>query len=282
MKKLGFETTAEEKKQGKWTCEECRYTFDSERGLRTHRAGKWCRKMETMSNEELARLRRTRQTSATKRGKTVRKVEMVKVLTCEGEEAKPCGEFVYLGSKINTSATATEEISRRIGMAMTSFGSINHIWKAKSASRKTKAALYKSLILTIMLYNAEVWPVAAQDITKLEGAHYRMMRRRMACDSEDEHVSKETLLAAFNQPTIEELIARKRLSWIAHALRRKPGDRAREAVLSALRNTKSKWTRLLMEDCRRRKIRFNQLEELAQRRRNIKNVLHGAHGLTKS
>ena len=115
--------------------------------------------------------------SATRRGKTVRKVEMVSVMTCENLNTKSCGELIYLGSKIDTSASATPEIKRRINMAMVSFAKLN--MKAKSLSRRTKAALYQAIILSVMLYNAEVWPIRQQDMKALEGAHFRMMRRMM-------------------------------------------------------------------------------------------------------
>jgi hypothetical protein len=88
--------------------------------------------------------------SATRRGKTVRKVEMVSVKTCENLNTKSCGDFIYLGSKIDTSTSATPEIKRRISMAMVSFAKLNRIWKAKSLSRRTKAALYQAIILSVM------------------------------------------------------------------------------------------------------------------------------------
>ena len=121
-----------------------------------------------MSIEEQVKLRRTRVASATRRGKVVRKVEMVSVMTCENLNTKSCREFIYLESKIDTSTSATPEIERRIIMAMVSFGKLNRIWKAKSLSRRTKAALYQAIIVSVMLYNAEVWPIRQQDTKALE------------------------------------------------------------------------------------------------------------------
>ena len=144
---LGSVTFLEKKHQSKHVCEGCKTRFDSEIALKMHRGGGWCRgNFEVMSIEEQVKLRRTRVASATRRGKTVRKVEMVSVMTCENLNTKSCGEFIYLGSKIDTSASATPEIKRRINMAMVSFAKLNRIWKAKSLSRRTKAALYQAII----------------------------------------------------------------------------------------------------------------------------------------
>ena len=151
---------------------------------------------------------------------------LISVNTCEGMEAKSCGEFIYLGSKLDTSASDTPEISSKLG----------RIWKAKSFSKLTKAALYRAIILSVMLYNAEVWPIKIQDIKALEGAHIRMMRRMMASSDVNEHFSNNQLFAEFNMSTISEVVTQKRLSWIGHALRRPSEDRSKQAVIAALDN----------------------------------------------
>ena len=239
IRKLGFEIIIDEKKKDKFVCEICQSTFGAADGLKSHQKGKWCRKFEDMNIPELVRLRRTRQVASTRKGRTARLTEEVSVRTCDNSETKSCGEFIYLDSKIITSASATPEIQRRIGMALTAFGSLNRVWKSKALSRKSKAALYSAIILSIMLYNAEVWPIKKQDLKALEGAQIRMLRRMMASSSRDEHFSTAKLYKVFNIPKIADVITRKRFSWIGHALRRKPNDRSRVAVLKAFTKSNS-------------------------------------------
>ena len=266
IKRLGFENIIEGKEKGKFVCEACQSSFDSAAGLKSHNRGKWCRKFEDMSIAEQVRLRRTRQVATTRKGKTARLVEEVSVRTCEEQETKSCGEFVYLGSKIITSASATPEIRRRIGMAFTTFGSLHRTWKSKSLSRKTKAALYVAIILSIMLYNAEVWPIKAHDIKALEGAHIRMMRSMMASRDRNEHISNAQLFEAFKLPTIRDYITYKRLSWVGHAVRRGQNDRSRIAVLKALSNRRSTWTKAICDDCRILGIKVNDINLLVENR----------------
>ena len=92
------------------------------------------------------------------------------MVTCEGKLTKPCGSFVYLGTLTNMDASATPEVRRRIGMALGAFGSLGKIWKSKAISRKTKSRLYTAIILSLMLYNAEIWNIKKQDLAALEGA----------------------------------------------------------------------------------------------------------------
>jgi hypothetical protein len=267
FRRLGFEVCLDKKQNNKFMCESCQTNFDSAPALRTHIGGKWCRQFDDMTIEQQSRLRKTRIDSATRRGKSVRKVEMVTVLTCENSKIKSCGEFTYLGSKIITSASATPEIRRRIGMAMATFGRLYRIWKSKIISRRLKAALYNAIILSIMLYNAEVWPIKAQDLKSLEGAHFMMMRSMMASEVPDQHFKREFLLEALGLRDIAVVITRKRLSWIGHALRRSDNDKSRIAVTSELNDTSSKWTKLVLTDCRKVGINLKGLQNLALDRR---------------
>ena len=256
-------------------CLRCGSSFDSERGLKTHIGRGRCRKFTEMSVSEQVRLRRTRQVSAKRRAKVVAEAELVNVRTCEGQQAIPCGSFVYLGSMIEGSTSATPEIQRRINKALVTFGSMYRIWKSNSLTHKTKAALYKALILSIMLYNAEVWPIQQKDMKSLEGAHFRMMRKMLALDDEKVHrVSQKTLFKTFGLSAIANYITEKRMRWIGHALRRDEKDASKQAMKQALEDEESPWTKLVQEDLKKMKWKkrsrsktwLEELEELAAAR----------------
>lgn len=260
---IAYDQVIQPNKSTGWACQECESCFDTEIGLKAHRKRQGtCRKVDSMTFEQLKRLRRTRQQSAWKRGKSERKVEMVSVRTCENLLCKPCGSFVYLGSMLDMTASATPEIRRRVSKAFTAFGSLNNVWKSRTISRTTKATLYKALILTIMLYNAEVWPLNERDLQALEATHFRMMRRMVTTNEDAEHISRDELHSMFKMPTIREYIGSKRLRWVGHALRRGEHDESRRAVLAALEDTSALWTKWVMEDCKGRNIRFRRLETL--------------------
>lgn len=201
-------------------------------------------------------------------------VELVRVLTCEGKLAKPCGSFVYLGTLTTPDATATPEIRRRIGMALGTFGSMGKIWKSKNISRKTKSRLYAAIILSIMLYNAEVWIVKQQDLKALEGAHFRMLRCMMNLADDDSRLSKQAVLEAFKLPLIAAYITQKRIRWVGHALRRNDDDRSKISVLETLGISTSPWTKLVRDDCLKLKISFESLHKLAMDRNKFRRISH--------
>ena len=91
-------------------------------------------------------------------------------------------------------------------------------------SRKTKSRLYAAIILSLMLYNAEIWTVKKQDLDALEGAHFRMLRSMMNLADDDTHLSKIQVLKAFDPPALTDYITQKRMHWVVHALRRNDND----------------------------------------------------------
>ena len=264
--KLGLRRALEQKLSKGHRCGQCGHEFQNEESLERHKSSGWCRKTEKMDSKQLRRLHRTRQTSSTRRGKGAESVEQVKVVTCDGKLTKRCGSFVYLGTLTNMDASATPEVRRRIGMALGAFGSLGKIWKSKAISRKTKSRLYTAIILSLMLYNAEIWNIKKQDLAALEGAHFRMIRSMMNVGDEL-HFTKQELLQKFDLPRLADYITQKRMRWIGHALRRDDRDRSKIAVIKTLKDEHSFWTKLAKEDCKKlRNIPWRKLRRLATNR----------------
>ena len=73
-------------------------------------------------------------------------------------------EFEYLGSTISQDCTLDREISRRISKASRTFSSLYRVlWCRKRLKTTTKMRLFKSVVLSTLLYGSETWvPSAAQ------------------------------------------------------------------------------------------------------------------------
>ncbi len=87
------------------------------------------------------------------------------------------GEFKYLGTTITRDGRMREEIKRRISIAATTCAQMNKIWRTKNLPLGLKIKLFKTLILTILLYNGECWNLEAQDIRMLEGFQFRCLKK---------------------------------------------------------------------------------------------------------
>ena len=64
--------------------------------------------------------------------------------------------FTYLGAQV-TKDGATLDIKKRAALAYASFNRLIEIWSARNMSRKTKATLFKTLVLSVLLYGCETW-----------------------------------------------------------------------------------------------------------------------------
>ena len=138
--------------------------------------------------------------------------------------------------------------------------------------------LYKALILSILLYNAEVWTIKAQDTKALEGAHFSMMRSMMNLDA-DTHMSRGEMMLALHLHDLSDYIRQKRMRWIGHALRRKDGDRSKIAVLETLADQASPWTKMVMQDCQKLNLNLEEIPKLAADRISYRHVTHVCTGL---
>ena len=74
-------------------------------------------------------------------------------------EAEECGEFCYLGITISNDGGCDREITIRLGKANSAFGRLGRVRASKSISTKVKVRLYVSLVLAVLLYGAETWPM---------------------------------------------------------------------------------------------------------------------------
>ena len=52
---------------------------------------------------------------------------------------------------------------KRTALAYASFNRLNKMWRARGISRKTKATLFKTLVLPVLLYGCETWKLTKLD-----------------------------------------------------------------------------------------------------------------------
>jgi len=136
------------------------------------------------------KLRQTHKTSQARRGQVTCKVEPINVFTCDESRTKPCGEFVYLGTQIDPTCSATPEVRRRCGIACAVFDTLSTLWRSSSIATDVKGHLYCALVLSVMCFYAEVWPISNTDAVHLEGVHFRLLRR-IVVKTPEEHVTRD-------------------------------------------------------------------------------------------
>ena len=80
-------------------------------------------------------------------------------------------QFTYLGSTVRHDAGAGSDIINRIGKARNALRMLSPVWKSQQYKTHTKLKLYKSCVLSTLLYGSECWRMTEKDISKLSSFH---------------------------------------------------------------------------------------------------------------
>ena len=93
------------------------------------------------------------------------------------------------------------------------------IWKNNRINLKVKMRLYESVILSTLLYSAELWPLTVVTLSKrLDAAHHRWLRSILGVSWKDK-VTNEEVRARTGQQSILNTLSGRRLRWLGHTIR---------------------------------------------------------------
>ena len=75
-----------------------------------------------------------------------------------GEDVEVSQRFTSLGSDIHGSAGCGPEVNRHLGLAWGVMDSLdNGVWRCRYLCRRTKVRVFRSLVLSVLLYGCETW-----------------------------------------------------------------------------------------------------------------------------
>ncbi len=90
-------------------------------------------------------------------------------ITVKGQKLKITKSFPYLGSIISDDAQLDQEIERKIAKVSFFFGRLrDRIWDSHDIRLETKIAIFKAIVITMLLYGGETLTLYARHIKKLE------------------------------------------------------------------------------------------------------------------
>ena len=100
---------------------------------------------------------------------------------------------------------------------------LGNIWKTNNIGRKTKATLFKSLVISVLLYGCETWKLTKGEEEKLDIFQTKCLRRIFKIRWQ-QHVTNETILQMAGMNKISSEVRRRRWNWIGHLMRRERND----------------------------------------------------------
>ncbi|MGL4418375.1 MAG: reverse transcriptase domain-containing protein [Plesiomonas shigelloides] len=140
-----------------------------------------------------------------------------------GQRLEEVNSFKYLGASLSKDGSCTAEIRIRIAAAASAMARLDRIWRSNSISFTTKYRLYKSLVLSILLYGCEAWTMLAEPERKIQAFENKCLRKLLRI-SYREHKTNEyvrntiTSLVGPHEPLLAT-VKRRKLAWFGHVTR---------------------------------------------------------------
>ena len=84
--------------------------------------------------------------------------------------------FNYLGSLIGPGGLAKVELTQRIAKARVAFANLRYLWRRREISLSIKVRVHNAVMLPILLYGSETWPLRAEDSRRISMFAHRCLR----------------------------------------------------------------------------------------------------------
>ena len=145
----------------------------------------------------------------------------VRPVQVEGGSVDVVQDFTYLGANISRDGEITNEVTRRIARAARAFGCLRvPVFKNKDLSLATKRAVYRAVVLAVLLYGAETWTMKAVHTRCLNSFHNHCIRTILGVtryQQWNERLTSHSLSHRFGlQHSISDIILEQRLRWLGH------------------------------------------------------------------
>lgn len=137
--------------------------------------------------------------------------------------------FVYLGAHVSTSGGTEDDIQARLGKARVAYNKLGKIWKNSQFTCKNKIKIFKSNVISVLLYGCETWRMTQTDEKKLDAFLHKSLRRMLKIYW-PMRVTNEEIRRRTGVETISSQVARRRWAWLGHVLRMDHNTHPRTAL----------------------------------------------------
>ena len=175
-------------------------------------------------------------------------------ISMTGQQLQEVMVFKYLGATLTKDGRSTAEITIRLAITTASMAKLNKIWSSKDVSFSTKIKLYKTLVLSNLLYGCKSWTLTA-DSTKRIQAFENKCYRRMLGISWTDRKTNEFAQRGINARTGQQENQQGKIAWFGHISRHNSlaktvlqgtleGSRKRRRQVKCWADNLKEWTRL--------------------------------------
>jgi hypothetical protein len=109
-------------------------------------------------------------------------------------------QFKYLGIVLMAQNSIHEEIKSRLKSKNACYHSVQNLWSSSLLSRNIKMKIYRTIILSVVLYGCKTWSLTLREERRLRIFENRVLRRILGPTSDEE------VYALYSSPNIIRVI----------------------------------------------------------------------------
>ena len=210
----------------KHVCGGCEQLFLTLTQLKCHRTSKACpaRDCRTMQLEwQLFRGQQQGVWANNRLISTGQQVETIDIRTISGNSLECVGKFKYLGTTVTQDGQLDAEMKIRCDIARGKTLEIKKVWRSRVLSAKLKAQFFNTLIASVLFYNVETWALSPRNKINLRKEHAKMAKmafqKGRLVGAVGKMETNDYFLARYKLDTVDQIIARRKATWVAHILR---------------------------------------------------------------
>lgn len=202
-------------------------------------------------------------------------------ITINSNVIKTVSNFKYLGSIISQNADINTEVKHRINAASQAFGRLYvKVWKPHNLSMKTKLLIYKTVVLSTLLYSSECWTALKRHTRELNAFHLKCLRSILNISWKDK-IPNEEILRRTGLLSVDEMLRLRRLKWTGHLSRmsvtRIPHQVAFSELVEGFRlqqKPKKRWKDTIKDDLKLLGIKIHSWRSIAENRTDWRTLLY--------
>jgi len=139
-------------------------------------------------------------------------------------------EFKYLGTALREQNSIQEEIKSRLKSGNACYHSVQNLWSSSLLSKNIKIKIYRTIILSVVLYGCETWSLTLREECRLRVYENRVLRRvflpkRDEVTEEWRKLHIEELNDLYSSPNTIRMIKSRRMRWAGHVARMRLEER---------------------------------------------------------
>ena len=133
-------------------------------------------------------------------------------------------QFRYLGTTLTNQNSIQEEIKSRLKLGNACYYSVQNLLSSSLLSKKLKIKIYRTIILSVVLYGSETWSLTLRDARRLRMFENRVLRRVFGPKRDDvtgkwRKLHNEELSDLYALPNIVRVVKSRRMRWAGHVAR---------------------------------------------------------------